>query len=276
MGYYDLSKEERQKLAYETEEDIMQAILASNDWYKQGNEIFIPIHIINYASDTDTYIRKNAYLAIGRIYFSKTNLKEIIVLILNQMLRNSNEKVRQTSVYALGEIGKKDFEGIKNVFEYALKDKHHSVRNAVIGSIKQMGQKNPDPTFEFAKKYLHDSDPKIRIMMVHGIELRGRTHPQDVLPLLEELQNDEAGPVRKMLIHVIGQISYKKGCLEKVIDAFNSWKNMDLVHDAVIEILNVHQRYKFSARSPENAEKYIKENLQENNSIGRILWTKKS
>jgi HEAT repeat protein len=102
-------------------------------------------------------------------------------------------------------------------FEKALKDEHHSVRNAVIGALKQMGQKNPEPTFNFAKKHLKDDDPKIRREIVHGIELRGRTHPEEVLPLLEELQNEKVKEVRKMVIHVIGQISYKKGCLEKVI-----------------------------------------------------------
>lgn len=92
-----------------------------------------------------------------------------------------------------------------------------------------MGQKNPEPTFDFARKHLKDDDPKIRREIVHGIELRGRTHPEDVLPLLEELQDEEVKEVRNMVIHVIGQISYKKGCLEKVVDALNGWRNMGCV-----------------------------------------------
>jgi HEAT repeat protein len=145
-------------------------------------------------------------------------------------------------------------------FEKALKDEHHSVRNAVIGAFKQMGQKNPEPTFDFARKHLKDDDPKIRREIVHGIELRGRTHPEDVLPLLEELQDEEVKEVRNMVIHVIGQISYKKGCLEKVVDALNGWRNMG-VCEAAEEILKVHKRYRFAARSPEYAEDYIKEHL---------------
>ncbi len=102
----------------------------------------------------------------------------------------------------------------------------------MIGAMKQMGQKNPEPTFKFARKHLHDDDPQIRREIIHGIELRGRTHPEEVLPLLKELQNEEVKNVRNMIIHVIGQISYKKGCLEKVIENLKSWKNKELVRDA--------------------------------------------
>jgi hypothetical protein len=124
-----------------------------------------------------------------------------------------------------------------------------------------MGQKNPEPTFKFAKLHLHDKDPKIRREIVHGIELRGRTHPEEVLPLLEELQDEKVKEVINIVIHVIGQISYKTGCLEIVIDSLNSWHNRKLVHDVKEEILKVHKNYKFAAKSPGEAEEYIKENL---------------
>lgn len=131
----------------------------------------------------------------------------------------------------------------------------------MIGAMKQMGQKNPEPTLEFAKIHIHDKDPRIRKEIIHGIELRGRTHPKDVLPLLEDIQDEKVKEVRNMVIHVIGQISYKKGCLEIVTDALNGWKNMNLVNDAIKEILKVHENYKFAAKSPEEAEDYIKKNL---------------
>ncbi len=185
-----------------------------------SNRWVIPEIIINYTSDGDTYIRKNAYIAIGRIYWDHTELREEILLLLDEMLKDPEEKVRQTAVYALSEIGKKDAAVVMNSFEKAIKDDHYSVRNAVIGALKQMGQKNPEPTFAFAKKHLKDDDPEIRREIVHGIELRGRTHPEEVLPLLKELQDEEVERVRKMIIHVIGQISYKKWCLEKVIRFF--------------------------------------------------------
>ena len=158
----------------------------------------------------------------------------------------------------MGEIGKKDANSVMKQFERALKDKHQSVRNAVIGALKQMGQKNPKPTFKFAKKHLHDDDPEIRREIIHGIELRGRTHPEEVLPLLEELQDEKVKTVRNMIIHVIGQISYKKGCLEKVVENLKNWTNREIVFDAAEEILMVHKRYKFAVRSPEYAEDYIK------------------
>jgi HEAT repeat protein len=260
MGFYDLSKEERQILVEDTEDKILRAIfdLAS----VADDNMIIPETIWNYSADPDTYIRKNAYLAIGRIYFIHNDLKKIILRLLDTMLGDANEKVRQTSVYALGEIGKKDADNVIKPFEKALVDKHHSVRNALIGALKQMGLKNPKPTFKFAKKHLHDDDPKIRRGIIHGIELRGRTHPEEVLPLLKELQNEEVKSVRDMIIHVIGQISYKEGCLEKVVEDLKSWTNNELVLDAANEIIKVHMGYKFATRTPEDAEAYIKKHLK--------------
>ena len=96
---------------------------------------------------------------------------------------------------------------------------------------------------------------------MHGIELRGRKHPEDILPLLRELQNEENKRVRDMIIHVIGQISYKKGCLETIISTIKNWENKKLVNDAVIEIIDVHKRYKFADKSPEEAKEYIESQI---------------
>ncbi len=261
MGFYHLSKEERQDLVLESEDGLMQSVQMLDIDGNNKSHVNIPEIILNYASDSDTYIRKNTYVAIGKIYRGNKGLREKILLLLDVMIETPEEKIRQTAVYALGEIGKTDANPVMKTFERALKDKHHSVRNAVIGSMKQMGQKNPEPTFNFAKKHLHDPDPKIRREIVHGIELRGRKHPEDVLPLLEELQDEKVKEVRDMIIHVIGQISYKKGCLEKVVKGFKGWKNMEIVCEAADEIVEVHKRYKFAARSPKEAETYLKQNL---------------
>ena len=258
MGFYDLSKIERQKLVKEIEDKILQSIL---DLGNVTDNIIIPETIWNYSADNDTYIRKNAYLAIGRIYLEHIDLEKIILLLLDTMLEDKNERVRQTSVYALGEIGKKDADNVTKPFEKALVDEHHSVRNAMIGALKQMGLKNPVPTFKFAKMHLHDDDPIIRREIIHGIELRGRTHPEEVLPLLKQLQNEKVKTVRDMIIHVIGQISYKKGCLEIVVENLKSWTNKEIVIDASAEIINVHRRYKFATRTPEEANEYIKSHL---------------
>jgi len=137
MRFYDLSKDERQKVVIETEEDILQTIHELNiQWNNNINPVIVPEVIINYASDSDTYIRKNAYIAIGRIYCDHNDLRDKIIYLLDEMLKNSEQKVRQTSVYALSEIGKKDADAIMKTFEKALKDEHHSVRNAVIGALK--------------------------------------------------------------------------------------------------------------------------------------------
>jgi hypothetical protein len=93
---------------------------------------------------------------------------------------------------------------------------------------------------------------------VHGIELRGRTHPEDVLPVLYKLQNEENKRVRDMIIHVLGQISYKNGCLENVISSLKQWENQALVGEALDEIIVVHGRYRFAVKSKEEVEEYIR------------------
>jgi hypothetical protein len=146
--------------------------------------------------------------------------------------------------------------------ETGLFDAHHSVRNAVIGSMKKAGEKNPKPVLSFAKKYLNHSDKEIRREICHGIELRGRTHPQDILPLLKKLQHDKTARVRNTLVHVLGQIAYKKGCLETVIADLKNWENKELVTDAIEEIIDVHDRYKnFSILTQKEAKEYIDRHL---------------
>jgi HEAT repeat protein len=250
MGFYDLSKEERQKLIEKMENSI-----------KKDLETDQMENILNYASDGDTYIRKKAYLILGRLYRSHGNLTNKIINVTEKLLNNKDENIRQTAIYAFSEIGKIDSNEVWKYFEIAMRDRHHKVRNATMGSLKQMGQKNPEATLKFSKKFLHDPDPEVRRVIVHGMELRGRTHPQDILPLLEEMQNEKNKRVRDMVIHVIGQISYKKGCLETTVSALKEWKNKELVNDALLEIIDVHSRYKFADKSPDEAKNYINKNI---------------
>ena len=196
--FYDLLKPERIKLVSKISNDISTGL--NTDRLKK-----IMVHFGN----TDTYIRKSAYISVGRIYV----------------------------------------------------DKHHSPRNAVIGSIKKMGEVNPEPVLHWAKKYLHHADKEIRREICHGIELRGRKYPQDILPLLKELQHDKTARVRNTLVHVLGQIAYKKGCLEIVTAHLKNWENKQLVADAFIEIIDVHRRYRnFSALMQDQACQYIENN----------------
>lgn len=251
MSFYDLDKSERIYLVDKINNHILSEI-------KTGKQKFILDHF----SDEDTYIRKTGYLAIGKIYNSDKELHSKIFKLLDTLFKHENEKVRQTVINAAGEIGKVDFRSIEKLMNDGLFDDHHSVRNAVIGSIKKMGEKNPKPTIIFAKKYLHHPDKEIRREICHGIELRGRTHPQDILPLLKELQEDKTARVRNTLVHVIGQIAYKKGCLETVVKDLKTWKNKDLVKDAIEEIIDVHHRYRnFSAKTQEEAISYIEKNF---------------
>ncbi|MDQ3683672.1 MAG: HEAT repeat domain-containing protein [Bacteroidota bacterium] len=250
MAFYDLSKAERIKAVAK----ISTAILNELNADKQKE-------ITDWFSDDDTYIRKSAYLAVGKIYSSHKKLQSKIIKVLDILLLNHHFKIRQTTINAAGEIGKIHFETVAHFFDRGLFDDHHSVRNAVIGSIKKMGEVNPKPVLSWAKQYLYHPDKEIRREICHGIELRGRKHPEDILPLLKELQFDKTARVRNTLVHVIGQISYKKGCLQTVIKHLKSWENELLVKDALEEIIDVHYRYRnFSALTQDEARKYIAEN----------------
>lgn len=250
MAFYDLDKQQRANLVAEMYTVILSELRSDR-----------VERVLEYFGDEDTYIRKSGYLNIGKIYFDEKNLQKQVINLLNDLFTHEDFKVRQTVINAAGEIGKKDFEIVKDFFDKGLFDVHHSPRNAVIGSIKKMGEINPKPVLNWAKKYLHHPDKEIRREICHGIELRGREHPQDILPLLKELQFDKTARVRNTLVHVIGQIAYKKGCLKTVIEDLKTWENNELVADALEEIIDVHHRYRnFSALTQDEAKRYISEN----------------
>jgi HEAT repeat protein len=252
MPFYALPKKKREELVAEIKANIVSGIQKSN------LQALIP-----YFSDEDTYIRKAAYLSIGKIYSEIPTVRKKVIATLNKLLKEDLHYIRQTVINAAGEIGMKDFEAVEHFFDLALFDCHHTVRNAVIGSMKKMGQKNPKPVLAWAKKYLHHPDKEVRREVCHGIELRGRTHPQDILPLLKELQHDQTSRVRDTLVHVLGQISYKKGCLETVIADLGSWENKKLTEDAIEEIIDVHDRYSdFAILSQKQAIRYIEEKFK--------------
>ena len=247
MAFYDLSKEKRVQFVEQIKTDLL------NELHTKKKK-----KTLAYFSDEDTHVRKSAYLAIGRIYFSTEALQPAIIDLLDKLIGSEEMKIRQTVINAAGEIGKKDFEVVRHIFDTGLFDKHHSPRNAVIGSIKKMGEINPKPVLRWAKQYLHHSEQEIRREICHGIELRGRKHPQDILPLLKELEHDKKARVRNTLVHVLGQIAYKKGCLETVVKHLQTWSNKELVQEALGEIIDVHERYKdFSHYTQEQARQYI-------------------
>jgi len=252
MKFYDLSKKDRDSLVFQINKHI------EADFEKGTSK-----QVIHYFSEEDTYIRKTAYQAIGKIYFSRPELRKKILLLFEKLLSSKDELIRQTTINSAGEIGKFYFEDVRDFFDKGIFDHHHKVRNAVIGSLKKMGERNPIPTLTWAKQYLHHHDKEIRREICHGIELRGRKYPQDILPMLKELQFDDTSRVKNTLIHVLGQISYKKGCLATVVDHLKTWKNKELVEKALDEIVDVHRRYhKFSAISQEEAINYIDNNYR--------------
>lgn len=251
VPFYSLPKTERDKLVQKIHKQLHTDL-------DKGNTNFWLL----YFNDADTYIRKTAYLAAGRIYFAHPELQIRLVAFLQQFFMHQSFYIRQTVVNAAGEIGMKDFSTGAPFMNKGLFDEHHSVRNAVIGSVKKMGQKNPVPVLAWAKQYLNHPDKEIRREICHGIELRGRTHPQDILPMLKTLEFDDTARVRNTLVHVLGQIAYKKGCLETVVSHLKTWKNTDIVEAALEEIIDVHERYRnFATRTQLEAKTYIENNF---------------
>lgn len=247
MSFYSLSKFERIELVAEIHNKLEIDI-------KTGD--FDNLYLL--FADNDTYIRKAAYTETGKIFFLKKELRDKIVDLLTDLLKDEDYKIRQTAINSAGEIGKTHFEQVEHIFDMGLFDKHHAPRNAVIGSIKKMGEKNALPILEWSKKYLKHPNKEIRREICHGLELRGRTHPEDVLPLLREFEFDNTKRVRSTLIHVIGQIAYKNGCLAKVVNILKTWENKKLVAECWIEIIMIHDRYKnFSFLTAKEAKTYI-------------------
>jgi HEAT repeat protein len=250
MGYYDLPKPER--------EAMVAAIHATLSSGFQGNALH---EIEALYADQDTYVRKAAYLETGKVYLEIHALRPVILDTFRAWMEHPDYKVRQTVINAAGEIGKWDFPVVERFFAIGLFDKHHSPRNAVIGSIKKMGEKNPGPVLAWCEPYLRHPDKEVRREICHGIELRGRTHPQDILPMLQQLQWDKTSRVRNTVVHVIGQIAYKRGCLETVVEHLKHWENRDLVADARAEILVIHDRYRnFSRYTVDEARAYLERN----------------
>jgi HEAT repeat protein len=251
MAFYDLPKNERTAVVENIGYDIL-AELKKPPFKKT----------IAYFRDDDTYVRKSAYLSLGKIYSAHKTLHAAVIKMLDKLLPEEDFKIRQTVINAAGEIGKSDFQAVQHIFDKGLFDKHHSPRNAVIGSIKKMGEVNPEPVLKWAAKHLQHKDSEIRREICHGIELRGRKHPQEILPLLKKLENDKVPRVSNTLVHVLGQIAYKKGCLEMVVEHLKTWENNQLVAGALEEIIHVHHRYKdFSHYTQKQARQYIKDNF---------------
>ena len=86
---------------------------------------------------------------------------------------------------------------------------------------------------------------------------------EDLLPVIRNMVREGVdAKTRKMLIHIIGQISYKRGCLEKVVAELKTWENRIFVAGCAKEIIAVHKSYeKFSALSSQQAHNYIVKNL---------------
>src|ERR1051326_4085500 len=96
MAFYDLSKDERIKLVEKIHLELI------SDLEKNGRNFFLSLF-----SNEDTYIRKSAYISVGRIYSSLPAGRKNIIHTLRELLNEKDFKVRQTVVNAAGEIDRK-------------------------------------------------------------------------------------------------------------------------------------------------------------------------
>ncbi len=85
MSFYNLTKAERKKEVNAIESALRNAI----DMDQLSN-------MIRYFSDPDTYIRRSAYLAIGRICKSDVNLLPKVIKTLENLNSHGDFKVRLT------------------------------------------------------------------------------------------------------------------------------------------------------------------------------------
>lgn len=84
MGFYDLPKPHRQKLAGKIIGNI-RADLEANTANR----------ILSYFSDDDTYIGKIGYQAFVRIYITHKALRQPILELFENLLHSEHAKVRQ-------------------------------------------------------------------------------------------------------------------------------------------------------------------------------------
>ena len=120
MGFYALDKEERRKRVQEINRLLLNAV--------QEND---PPGFYLLFSDKDTYIRKTAYLAVGKIHRTYPDLQAQMLKILKALLDEKQASIRQTAINAAGEIGLQDFESVEFFFNTGLFDTDPIVRNAV-------------------------------------------------------------------------------------------------------------------------------------------------
>ncbi|HRO46928.1 hypothetical protein [Agriterribacter sp.] len=104
MAFYDLPKQERIHVVAKMSNDILSEIESGK--FK---------NTFSYFADEDTYIRKSAYLSIGRLYFSNKRLQPKVIQMLDIFLLQDDFKIRQTVINAAVEIGKRDF-GVVQLF----------------------------------------------------------------------------------------------------------------------------------------------------------------
>lgn len=126
MAFYDLTRDERKLKYINIENNISKAVKN-----KELREIKAQF------DHHDTYFRKAAYLAVGKIYTSDSKVLQNILECLNKLYEHESERIIKTVIFSCREIAIYDFESVKVFFNKGMIDYHHTVRIAVVGSLKK-------------------------------------------------------------------------------------------------------------------------------------------
>ena len=169
MAFFDHSKAERERKYHDIQDDIMndlnQGVFCCVQHRKSSGGTscdpalppprFADAHEVSvtaaYFDDADTYIRKAAYLGVGRLYKLELSPPKAIVGMLETLMKSDSERIRQTVINAAGEIAMSDSAYVSHLFDIGITDPHHSVRNAVQGSLKKRGRRILHRSYHFVK-----------------------------------------------------------------------------------------------------------------------------
>lgn len=167
-------------------------------------------------------IQSKALWMIGEMGLKYPNKVEPYIGKIASYLKNSNPKLRERSLNALGRIGRANRDLVTPHLDEIMEirdDESGDVRLAFIWACENIATNAPElfcEKLEIYYDFLSDSYEKVRIEAPEMFRVIGKRKPEYVKPYLEKLefiaQNDEHPIVR---VHCTGAVRITKKALEK-------------------------------------------------------------
>ncbi|MGL6298952.1 MAG: HEAT repeat domain-containing protein, partial [Methanobacteriaceae archaeon] len=227
MGFYDLSKEERDALYIRIQNDILDDLISSiniNNTQSYSNNTNITndndnnIHtnanngndnnnyldynfdtIVKYFSDNDTYIRKAGYLAIGRIYKEINNNNTNNTNDINTNKNNSDNSNNNCNSNDDG--ANIDKISIIDALEYLIKSNNEKVRQTVINSCGEIAIIEFEPVEHLFEIGLNDSHHSVRNAIQGSLKKAGARNHKEVIRFCRKHINNENPEIRRQVAH---------------------------------------------------------------------------